>query len=397
MREKVRILLFAVIFVVSFAFVSNAQGAVWPISGSQTQDVMTSPFGPRDRDETVGFEYDFHEGLDIRAEIGTPVHAVKAGVVDFAGDKKDGSGNKVRILHNDATGKTQYCHLSEYSVQEGDQVSEASEIALSGNTAGTQEKPNKTVTPHLHLDYFNPSGRKIHPLHILPHSVDTGPGGGNDIYIDSIIVYHSPPKVKVFLHVPGTELDLNRVQLQIWGPEGYFFSKYTDFDQRYNVGEQQTVNGVTFYPEDFFVGEDQNLAVEFEVPPFEAQGTYTLQVTAVDVDGVEYQKEAEIAVEVYDLHVVAGPGERQITISWYATNPIDHDHFDIYRSANSGYYIKVNPDPIYGEGELSYTDATAVYAISYSYLLVAVDVFPEMKNVRLMQCVKLVFVIHVDA
>jgi len=179
----------------------------------------------------------------------------------------------------------------------------------------------------------------------------------------------------VFLHVPGTELDLNRVQLQIWGPEGYFFSKYTDFDQRYNVGEQQTVNGVTFYPEDFFVGEDQNLAVEFEVPPFEAQGTYTLQVTAVDVDGVEYQKEAEIAVEVYDLHVVAGPGERQITISWYATNPIDHDHFDIYRSANSGYYIKVNPDPIYGEGELSYTDATAVYAISYSYLLVAVDVY----------------------
>ena len=65
MREKVRILLFAVIFVVSFAFVSNAQGAVWPISASQTQDVMTSPFGPRDKNEAAGFDYDFHEGFGI--------------------------------------------------------------------------------------------------------------------------------------------------------------------------------------------------------------------------------------------------------------------------------------------------------------------------------------------
>ena len=45
--------------------ISKGLAAVWPISGSQTQDVMTSPFGPRDRDETVGFEYDFHEGFGI--------------------------------------------------------------------------------------------------------------------------------------------------------------------------------------------------------------------------------------------------------------------------------------------------------------------------------------------
>jgi len=45
--------------------ISKGLAAVWPISGSQTQDVMTSPFGPRDKNEAAGFEYDFHEGFGI--------------------------------------------------------------------------------------------------------------------------------------------------------------------------------------------------------------------------------------------------------------------------------------------------------------------------------------------
>lgn len=318
MMIKILLLLGAYIWVLS----GNAFAVVWPVSNSSDNnaDVLTSAFGPRDKDETAGFEYDFHAGMDIRTPEGEgdDIYAVKAGEVIWA-KPNGGYGWMVKIKHADGS-ITGYGHLEDdpkgppTNLSLGMQVVQGQHIGEAGGTTG--DPPESTLVVHLHLNYYPPGVRAIdlntnNPLHVLPHSVDTGPGGGSDIYIDSIIAYCSPPRVKVFLHVPGTELDLNRVQLQIWGPEGYFFSKYADFDQRYNVGEQQTVNGVTFYPEDFFVGGDQNLAVEFEVPPFETQGTYTLQVTAVDVDGVEYQKEAEIAVEVSDLHVLAG--ERQIT------------------------------------------------------------------------------------
>src|SRR5262245_35244754 len=74
---------------------SSAQGAghfVWPLSKSDgTPDEMNTSYGPRiDADR-----WDFHDGIDLPAAVGTPVHAMADGRVHRAGpaDKTgDGQG-----------------------------------------------------------------------------------------------------------------------------------------------------------------------------------------------------------------------------------------------------------------------------------------------------------------
>src|SRR5262245_32321209 len=63
---------------------SSGQGAshfIWPFSNSPVLDEMNTSFGPRiDADR-----WDFHDGIDLPAAVGTPVHAMADGVVHRAG------------------------------------------------------------------------------------------------------------------------------------------------------------------------------------------------------------------------------------------------------------------------------------------------------------------------
>ena len=54
---------------------------IWPLGGSAVADEMNTSFGPRiDADR-----WDFHDGIDLPAATGTPVHAMASGVVHRAG------------------------------------------------------------------------------------------------------------------------------------------------------------------------------------------------------------------------------------------------------------------------------------------------------------------------
>src|SRR5262245_46688969 len=55
---------------------------IWPLGkSSDTPDEMNTSFGPRiDADR-----WDFHDGIDLPARLGTPVHATAGGTVDRAG------------------------------------------------------------------------------------------------------------------------------------------------------------------------------------------------------------------------------------------------------------------------------------------------------------------------
>ena len=63
---------------------SNARRAppfIWPLSNSPPLDEMNTSFGPRiDADR-----WDFHDGIDLPAPVGTLVHAMAAGTIHRAG------------------------------------------------------------------------------------------------------------------------------------------------------------------------------------------------------------------------------------------------------------------------------------------------------------------------
>ena len=64
----------------------------------------------------------YHTGLDFRAGHGTPIRAVKAGVVVFAGNSGDWAGNHVAIRHADGR-TTMSSHMSSMAVRGGQTVS----------------------------------------------------------------------------------------------------------------------------------------------------------------------------------------------------------------------------------------------------------------------------------
>ena len=84
-----------------------------------------------------------HEGIDIVADVGTPVHASGQGRVIFAG-VNGGLGLAVEIDHGFGY-TTIYGHLSKILVKKGSKVSRGDIIAQTGNTG-------LSTGPHLHYE-----------------------------------------------------------------------------------------------------------------------------------------------------------------------------------------------------------------------------------------------------
>jgi len=84
-----------------------------------------------------------HEGIDIVADVGTPVHASGQGRVIFAGIN-GGLGLAVEIDHGFGY-TTIYGHLSKILVKKGSKVSRGDIIAKTGNTG-------LSTGPHLHYE-----------------------------------------------------------------------------------------------------------------------------------------------------------------------------------------------------------------------------------------------------
>ncbi len=139
---------------------------VWPISASPEPDAdpIRHPYGPR----WIG-RYDFHAGIDINVEIGTPVHAVAAGTVVSTSewDGESSSGTTALVEHADDR-FTAYLHLSELLVTPGQELAAGELLGRSGDTGAN--------TPHLHLTYMVgltggvDERRSRNPLEWLPHT-----------------------------------------------------------------------------------------------------------------------------------------------------------------------------------------------------------------------------------
>lgn len=95
----------------------------------------------------LGGKLEFHDGIDIAAEIGTPVVATAYGKVVFAGTL-NGFGNTIIIYHEEV-GQTYtlYGHLSSISVKKGQVVYAGQVIGKVGNTG-------RSTGPHLHFSIY---------------------------------------------------------------------------------------------------------------------------------------------------------------------------------------------------------------------------------------------------
>jgi murein DD-endopeptidase MepM/ murein hydrolase activator NlpD len=93
----------------------------------------------------------YHTGIDFRASHGTPIRAVKAGVVLHAGNSGNWAGNHVAIKHADGM-TTMSSHMSSMGVHAGQTVQAGQIIGRVGQTG-------RAFGAHLHFELY-PSGVK---------------------------------------------------------------------------------------------------------------------------------------------------------------------------------------------------------------------------------------------
>jgi murein DD-endopeptidase MepM/ murein hydrolase activator NlpD len=127
--------------------------SLWPIQIDQGE--ISSGFGKRRHPFTKAMK--FHNGVDIRAEIGTPVLApADAIVVEASYDKTHGH---YIILKHDETYTTRYNHLSKTSVKKGDEIEKGAEIGKVGSTG-------MSTGPHLHYEVLK-NNEHVDPMDYL--------------------------------------------------------------------------------------------------------------------------------------------------------------------------------------------------------------------------------------
>jgi murein DD-endopeptidase MepM/ murein hydrolase activator NlpD len=122
----------------------SAAGFIWPVQGA-----LVSGFGMRGGR--------MHEGIDITCATGTPVRAVAAGTVIWAG-WRGGYGNLVVVDHGNGL-STAYAHNSGYASSVGQQVAQGQVIAYAGSTGNSSG-------PHVHFE-VRVNGSAVDPLGYL--------------------------------------------------------------------------------------------------------------------------------------------------------------------------------------------------------------------------------------
>jgi len=116
---------------------------------------ISSYFGER-ADPFDGLEA-FHKGVDFAGSVGSPVTAVAAGVVTWAGERA-GYGKLVEINHGDGF-TTRYGHNERTLVSVGQTVKRGESVALMGSTG-------RSTGPHVHFEVLR-NGRQVDPLSFI--------------------------------------------------------------------------------------------------------------------------------------------------------------------------------------------------------------------------------------
>jgi murein DD-endopeptidase MepM/ murein hydrolase activator NlpD len=129
---------------------ARATPTIWPLAGW-----LSSGYGKR-KDPFDG-RPDFHAGLDIAANKGTPVRATADGTVESAAYNGN-YGNAVLVAHGFGLA-TRFGHLSGFAVRQGQQVRRGEIIGYVGSTG-------RATSSHLHYEILH-NGQPVNPLRLL--------------------------------------------------------------------------------------------------------------------------------------------------------------------------------------------------------------------------------------
>jgi hypothetical protein len=229
---------------------------IWPIGKSPTQpDEMNTSYGPRiDADR-----WDFHDGIDLPASVGTPVHAMADGIVHRAGpaDKAgpgQGFGSTHIILKVVDPIDDQddlflvYLHLDSIAqdVIQGAEVKQGDIIGAVGQEDATY--------PHLHFEFRKGEPKEENSVHPLGYLGYSNKGNFTDLGLDRCNFYHRGDGDKRMVRlrfgvVNRRDGDVQGVDVELTGQGGAPRTFHVDFDDREtivsNKGDQHAFkNGI---------------------------------------------------------------------------------------------------------------------------------------------------------
>lgn len=119
---------------------------IWPVEGK-----VAATFGTDGKRR--------HDGIDIRAPLGTPIRTADSGRVVYSDNKMRGYGNLIIIEHKDGF-FTIYAHNQVNLVKEEERVKRGGIIARVGQTGNASG-------PHLHFE-IRKGSKPLNPLRFLP-------------------------------------------------------------------------------------------------------------------------------------------------------------------------------------------------------------------------------------
>jgi len=133
------------------------------ITPSNGWNVRGGMFGPTRNCDSNGLNCDFHDGIDISAELNTPLYSMHPGTVverrhppmdPGEYDRRVRTWGNYVIIESEINGEIirfRYAHLNEMHVPAGTTVYAGQQIGLTGNTGNAQDNGNIVVLPHVHV------------------------------------------------------------------------------------------------------------------------------------------------------------------------------------------------------------------------------------------------------
>lgn len=265
--------------------IDENSGWYWPT----VNKTITSGFG------IIRSDGAYHQGIDIRATVGTDVYAARPGTVYRSG-WNDSMGNYICIYHGkNSAGKyifSTYMHLSQRLVSAGQYVQGNSLIGKTGNTGASSG-------PHLHFHVFRSTSSS--PSSVSPSRPNQATLNAN--YVDvGKINYNGSTVSQPAASSLGISVTSHPTRIKLgtaWGMRGSVTSNYkiTRVDGAiYNAGGQKVMSSVD-YPNatsmDIRYSQVNNALIFNNLPV----GTYRLKISAADASGKT--QNWEVGFEVY--------------------------------------------------------------------------------------------------